>query len=177
MAGTYSYPDDVPEYIYRRHENCKCLVTYDPRDGSDRVQDVHSKKWKSNADDRMVGGQLLLENDTIYHSGKGIKLRDTYSNPDFKIKVLASHQKYAELGWQSTEHYNKQLLGRLNSGRIKSENKVIEILKKPVNYIDLETHRYVKYYDGIGIVIDDVNGALTTIVARKNPKERWVKKL
>lgn len=50
LQGTYSYPDDVPDDIYRRHENCRCLVTYDPKDGSNKVQDVHDKKLYSKED-------------------------------------------------------------------------------------------------------------------------------
>lgn len=46
LAGTYAYPDDVPSDVYRRHDNCRCTVTYDPRDGSRRIQDVHSKKYE-----------------------------------------------------------------------------------------------------------------------------------
>lgn len=29
LAGTYMYPE-VPEDVYRRHENCRCVVTYVP---------------------------------------------------------------------------------------------------------------------------------------------------
>ena len=39
LAGTYDYP--VPREIYRRHENCRCLVLYDPGDG--KVQNAHTK--------------------------------------------------------------------------------------------------------------------------------------
>lgn len=42
LAGTYDYVD-APKDVYRRHQNCRCLVTYDPGDG--RRQDVHSKRW------------------------------------------------------------------------------------------------------------------------------------
>lgn len=42
LAGSYNYPD-VPADVYRRHQNCRCIVTYDPGDG--RRQNVHSKKW------------------------------------------------------------------------------------------------------------------------------------
>lgn len=44
LAGTYSYPD-VPDNVYQRHRDCRCQVTYDPKDGSRKVQDVWSKKW------------------------------------------------------------------------------------------------------------------------------------
>ncbi len=44
LAGTYDYPDGLPdENVFMRHDNCKCLVTYDPGDG--RRQNVHTKKW------------------------------------------------------------------------------------------------------------------------------------
>lgn len=46
LAGTYEYPDNVPKDVYRRHENCRCQVTYDPKDGSHKVQDFYSKKME-----------------------------------------------------------------------------------------------------------------------------------
>ena len=49
LAGKYTYPNDVPDDVYRRHAYCRCLVTYDPGDGSKRVQNVHSKKWQDYA--------------------------------------------------------------------------------------------------------------------------------
>lgn len=43
LAGTYSYPDDVPKDVYRRHDRCRCEVLFDPGEG--KVQNVHSKEW------------------------------------------------------------------------------------------------------------------------------------
>ena len=48
LAGTYEYPD-VPNDVYRRHQNCYCTVTYTPV-GSKRSQDVWSKKWGKERD-------------------------------------------------------------------------------------------------------------------------------
>lgn len=42
LAGQYVYPD-LPEDVFRRHENCRCTVTFRPGDG--RRQDVWSKQW------------------------------------------------------------------------------------------------------------------------------------
>lgn len=47
LAGEYSYPD-VPHDVYRRHENCRCQVDYDP--GSGKRQNVHTKQWTMNQD-------------------------------------------------------------------------------------------------------------------------------
>lgn len=46
LAGTYDYSDvrDTGNDVYRRHENCRCEVTYDPSDGKN--QNVWSKKWR-----------------------------------------------------------------------------------------------------------------------------------
>lgn len=45
LAGTYDYSEvrDTGNDVYRRHENCRCVVTYDPGDGS--RYDVHKKQW------------------------------------------------------------------------------------------------------------------------------------
>ena len=43
VSGTYSYPD-VPDDVYRRHDNCYCSVDYVTEDG--RNQNVHSKRWR-----------------------------------------------------------------------------------------------------------------------------------
>lgn len=48
LAGTYEYPD-VPDDVYRRHQNCYCTVTYTPA-GSKTSQDVWSKKWGKEQD-------------------------------------------------------------------------------------------------------------------------------
>lgn len=47
LAGEYRYPN-VPEDVYRRHENCRCQVDYDP--GSGKLQNVHTKQWKTPED-------------------------------------------------------------------------------------------------------------------------------
>ncbi len=47
LAGKYSYPD-VPQDVYRRHQRCRCAVTYHPGDG--KVQNVHTKKWRNQTD-------------------------------------------------------------------------------------------------------------------------------
>lgn len=46
LAGTYAYPNDVPDEIFHRHRDCRCIVMYKPSDKS-YVQDVWDKnKYK-----------------------------------------------------------------------------------------------------------------------------------
>lgn len=46
LAGTYAYPDDVPDDVYRRHDHCRCEVLYNPGEGK-QVQNVHTKLWEN----------------------------------------------------------------------------------------------------------------------------------
>lgn len=48
LAGEYEYPD-VPDDVYHRHDDCDCVVEYQPGDGS--VQDVWSKEWYETSDE------------------------------------------------------------------------------------------------------------------------------
>ena len=43
LGGTYDYPVKNRD-VYRRHENCRCIVEYIP--GKGKRQDVWSKRWK-----------------------------------------------------------------------------------------------------------------------------------
>ena len=59
ISGTYEYGKE-PKDIYRRHEHCRCVVTFDSERGS---QDVWSKKiWQSTPEElatrRTIGLQL-----------------------------------------------------------------------------------------------------------------------
>lgn len=47
LTGSYDYPD-LPKDVYRRHENCRCRVEFDPRDG--KRQDVWGKQWTQRQD-------------------------------------------------------------------------------------------------------------------------------
>lgn len=44
LEGTYAYPDDVPDEIYMRHDNCRGRVLYRPVNKR-KAQNVHSKEW------------------------------------------------------------------------------------------------------------------------------------
>lgn len=58
LAGTYNYSDVKKggNDVFKRHERCRCLVTYEPGDG--RRQDVHTKTWKGDADPERIEKRL-----------------------------------------------------------------------------------------------------------------------
>lgn len=45
LEGRYRYPNKVPKDVYHRHENCRCMVDYNPKDGRG-IQDIWSKLWR-----------------------------------------------------------------------------------------------------------------------------------
>lgn len=66
LAGTYNYPEDVPDDIYRRHRYCRCAVIYDPKDNRG-VQDVndHSTWYK---DESTLKQRINYNNSAITNS-------------------------------------------------------------------------------------------------------------
>lgn len=44
LVGTYEYSTRMDKEVFRRHQRCRCIVTYDPGTGR-RFQDVWSKQW------------------------------------------------------------------------------------------------------------------------------------
>jgi hypothetical protein len=51
VAGVYEYPN-VPKDVFRRHRYCRCIVEYDPGDGSKR-KNVHTKRISESEDRAM----------------------------------------------------------------------------------------------------------------------------
>ena len=58
LAGEYDYPTDMPDDVFRRHENCRCTVEYDP--GSGKRQNVHTKGWTESTEDAKIEARKIL---------------------------------------------------------------------------------------------------------------------
>ena len=54
LQGTFDYPEDIPDDVFRRHNDCRCTVEYDPADGRKERQNVHTKRWNSDADPDII---------------------------------------------------------------------------------------------------------------------------
>ena len=52
LEGTYSYEDvrETGNDVFKRHNNCRCIVEYDPGLGTNARQNVHTKKWRNDQD-------------------------------------------------------------------------------------------------------------------------------
>lgn len=73
IAGTYDYDwDSMPEDIFRRHDNCNCLIEYYPGDGT--FQNVHSKRWYDvESKNRVEKGKGGNDNSTADNGGRILK--------------------------------------------------------------------------------------------------------
>jgi len=56
VQGSYKYPR-VPKDVYRRHQHCRCIVDYDPKNG--KTQNVWTKKWNSIDKERVERRKLI----------------------------------------------------------------------------------------------------------------------
>ena len=57
LAGVHEYPADNRD-IFRRHQRCRCSVTYDPGDG--RRQNVWTKQWDQTKKDSITESRKIL---------------------------------------------------------------------------------------------------------------------
>lgn len=80
LEGTYEYPK-VPADVYRRHENCRCTVEYDPG-GAKKFQNVHTKRWKT-AEER---GKIKTEEVAPYQRPNVQKVKNSVLPNGLPIK-------------------------------------------------------------------------------------------
>lgn len=64
VVGSYSYPDDVPEDVYKRHRYCRCTVEYFP--GDRKKQDIWSEKWEDVDREEKIQARKDLERQKEY---------------------------------------------------------------------------------------------------------------
>lgn len=66
-AGTYPYKPDMDREVFRRHENCGCLVAYYPDAKSKQYQNVHTRERYNEVE--KFKDQQLVENMTGSSNG------------------------------------------------------------------------------------------------------------
>lgn len=113
LEGTYDYPD-LPRDVYRRHNNCRCTVEYDPGDGS--RQNVWTKEWKDPD-----------ENDKI-EARKQIGLREIYKPTGNKI-ITEDKQFGKKVGKHAMDY-------GLDPGKETDRQKMREIINDILNSPD-----------------------------------------
>ena len=106
LVGTYKYPEDVPDDVWKRHRFCRCTVNYLPGEG--KKQDVWSKKWSDVDKDNKIEKRIELSERKRYkkfHEGKQI---NQYFNEESKIlwnkeyrQTREAFMKYTQSGYKN----------------------------------------------------------------------------
>lgn len=129
VAGTYTYPDNVPRDVYRRHQRCRCTVDYVPKNG--KVQNVHTRQWRTEEEISMIEkrksvgiNSLLGENITPYYYGTATPKKGLINK---------------EEGYNSSLHVDEirmaKLLHNMFGGDITLLNEVNEHAVKTADYL------------------------------------------
>lgn len=153
MAGTYTYPDDVPKDVYRRHQNCRCQVLYDPKDGRKQVQNVYSKQWKIQRDDdkieqrKTIGTSLHRHSATEMYLKTGSMSAKEYAEFKTELNDIKNRQ---QIILPKTEY--AQVMSELNTHMTEEDRKHAIVTKAIGNY----------YYTIVNKGYDDY-----TIIAKK----------
>lgn len=112
LAGSYDYPDGVPNDIYRRHRFCRCSVEYIP--GNGKRQDIWSKKWQDPDKEEKIEKRKHYNLKSVYKKTvKGYNKNETeskYEKTSTEYKV-ADENIEKELQKRSDKIWKKKLLG------------------------------------------------------------------
>ncbi|MFS8161460.1 hypothetical protein U7537_04605 [Lacticaseibacillus rhamnosus] len=158
LAGTYDY-EDAPQDIYRRHENDRCIVEYDP--GSGKQQNVWTKKWKdAELDDKIktrtkalikqtdpgsvlkMDLQLFSERDLAKQSAtslrRGIrKLQQGVAEHEEKIRHPENYiDDWSEWPLQRQQGLRKHWQKEIDNFKASISNRTEELLKRGEKYDD-----------------------------------------
>lgn len=165
VAGTYSYPD-VPKDVYRRHQRCRCTVDYHP--GSGKVQNVHSKQWKTQEERDKIEARIIVglvaEDDAI--------MRDIRENiiPKQNISTVAERQQIHRVDTDLYEVRRQELLNRGEYGPsyiTVSDKTILELVRKYSGKGRIKYNRKGEWTSQeviltneeiIGVVVDNRNG-------------------
>lgn len=159
LAGTYDYArvKATGSDVYRRHESCRCLVTY--QNGKKR-QDVWNKaKWEVEEDKER---KKYLKN-----KEKSVENKNNEILNDRKI-ILSNND---------TDHIKER-----KKERNISDQAINSVIKNPLHktntYIDEKGRPYVQYIgEKITVIVNPDTGAkITVIKTPKSVRNKWKKK-
>ena len=194
LAGTYSYPD-VPKDIYRRHQRCRCTVDYNP--GNGKIQNVHSKKWRSENSEKLeerkkIGLSKKTSKDEILSKihNKGLEKYDlaVANEPAIteKVKEVADDIGLEPYGLENRIKSRKRYAEKLEANLSNGKKEVNDILRytlgteKPAELVEKMNAAIEKFSDsGYNTTVlkntwnDSMNpykGVNTTVVTPGNQK-------
>ena len=94
VQGSYKYPR-VPKDIYRRHQRCRCIVDYDPKNG--KVQDIWNKIWRKKDENVKIEVRKDINKDLQMSEVRKLALQNgILSNPIKKSRKKLTEEQIIE---------------------------------------------------------------------------------
>lgn len=103
LVGRYNYPNGVPNDVFKRHENCRCMVEYWP--GNGKRQDVWRKLWKESPDDIERRKKVGLHYNERPKSGKqtGLEIHfEKHGKKEFGFNTAGEYTKAVNGFWEKS---------------------------------------------------------------------------
>lgn len=128
LAGSYTYPDDVPEDVYRRHQRCRCMVDYKTSDG--KIQNVHTKQWRTQEEYNKTEVRKRINKSEEEKTFEELLLERGYAEGSFDR--IGSND--IDMSYIYSEEYAKKFNGiskneELNKALYKSAMRLLEVNK------------------------------------------------
>lgn len=96
MAGIYNYPD-VPKDVFRRHNNCNCVLEYYP--GNGKKQNVWTKEWKYEKESDRIEERKRMDADGLaYQLSEHPMMFQAYTPEKLKKALEAAGYEVKPLG-------------------------------------------------------------------------------
>ena len=94
VEGNYKYPR-VPKNVFRRHQHCRCIVDYDPKNG--KVQDVWNKIWRKKDENVKIEVRKDINKDLQMSEVRKLALQNgILSNPIKKSRKKLTEEQIIE---------------------------------------------------------------------------------
>lgn len=105
LQGTYVYPD-VPQDVYRRHQNCRCTVDYHP--GNGKKQNVHSREWRKEKDQEEIERRKIVGlEDEIHRFDDYVKNGENVTEEYLHNRYPGTGKIDIDGGYDINEHTNE----------------------------------------------------------------------
>lgn len=164
LAGIYT-PENAPADIYRRHDNCKCMVTYKDEDG---YTDVWSKKeFESYKEARISRESEMLRDSVSNLALREERIERLHEILEYSHKGLNRKTEIAKSIIESPDYSRR--LSSVDDNRTVS-NKIIEEARKILKHRSgtlFEDLMYIDIRDGSFITRTDYNKPRKVMPSRK----------
>ena len=109
------------------------------------------------------------------------KIKNKEWNEEFKNRAINIYYQFRDYNYETSDHFLARFLTR--KGDSLTFEKIVEILKKPVNFIEIKNEHNIRYYDLIRVITNKEDIELISVMENKKDisgtkleKKEWVKK-